>query len=383
MTLRQGESTMFDRLRREVTAPIGGERLAALVRAGLPMGGTGGVLAAASGAQQSLFGAGPLTSLLADPEVSDVLVNGPGPVWVDRGHGVVDSGVRIDDEHELRALAHRLVAACGRRLDEAAPFADARLPDGTRVHAVLASVAPQGTTLSLRVPPRRAFTLDDLVGLRSLSPDGASVLRAVVRQRLSFVVTGGTGTGKTTVLSTLLSLADAADRLVLVEDAPELRPDHPHVVRLQTRPANAEGAGAVALAELVRQSLRMRPDRLVIGEVRGPELVDLLAALNTGHDGGCATLHANAPGLVPARVESLAGAAGLSRASAHAQLAAGVQLVVHLRRDVDGRRSVESVSVLEADAAGVVRSQVAAWLGPDGVRPGPAARALDELLGAT
>ena len=383
MTRRQHEPTLFDRLRREVAAPFGAEPLAAMVRAGLPMAGTGGVLAAAGVAQQSLFGAGPLTSLLADPQVSDVLVNGPGPVWVDRGHGVVDSGARIDDEHELRALAHRLVAACGRRLDDAAPFADARLPDGTRVHAVLASIAPQGTTLSLRVPPRRAFTLDDLVGLGSLSPDGASVLRAIVSRRLSFVVTGGTGTGKTTVLSTLLSLADPADRLVLVEDAPELRPDHPHVVRLQTRPANAEGTGAVTLAELVRQSLRMRPDRLVIGEVRGPELVDLLAALNTGHDGGCATLHANAPGQVPARVEALVGAVGLSRASAHAQLAAGLQLVVHLRRGVDGQRRVESVAVLEADDAGIVRSRVAARLGPDRVLAGPAARALDDLLTAT
>lgn len=381
MTAGDGQPTLFDRLRRDVTAPVGAERLAAVVRAGLPMAGTGGVLDVASAAQQSLFGAGPLTSLLADPEVSDVLVNGPGPVWVDRGHGVVDSGKRIDDEHELRALAHRLVAACGRRLDDAAPFADARLPDGTRVHAVLGSVAPQGTTLSLRVPPRRAFALDDLVRLRSLSSDGASVLRAVVGRRLSFVVTGGTGTGKTTVLSTLLSLVDGGDRLVLVEDAPELRPDHPHVVRLQTRPANAEGAGVVALDELVRQSLRMRPDRLVIGEVRGPELVDLLAALNTGHEGGCATLHANAPAQVPARVEALAGAAGMSRATAHAQLAAGLQLVVHLRRADDGRRCVESVAVLEPDAAGVVRCQVGAWLGPDGVRPGPAAGALDALLG--
>jgi pilus assembly protein CpaF len=375
------EPALFDRLRREVGGPSGAERLAAAMRAGLPLAGTGGVLAATRSAQLSLVGAGPLAPLLADPDVSDVLVNGPGPVWVDRGAGVVDSGLRIGDEQELRALAHRLVAACGRRLDDAAPFADARLPDGTRVHAALAAVAPQGTTLSLRVPPRRVFSLDDLVAVGSLPPEGASMLRAVVKRRLSFVVTGGTGTGKTTVLSTLLSLADPGERLVLVEDASELQPDHPHVVRLQTRPPNAEGAGAVALADLVRQSLRMRPDRLVIGEVRGPELVDLLGALNTGHEGGCATLHANAPEQVPARVEALAGAGGLSRASTHAQLAAGLQLVVHLRRRSDGTRCVQCVAVLEADTAGVVRAQAGAWFEPAGVRDGPAAGVLEDLLG--
>lgn len=379
MTGRGQEPTLLDRLRREVAAPPAADRLAAVVRAALPMGGSGGVLAATNGAQQSLFGAGPLAPLLTDPEVSDVLVNGPGPVWVDRGSGVVDSGVRIDDEHVLRALAHRLVAACGRRLDDACPFADALLPDGTRLHAALPAVAPQGTTLSLRVPPRRVFSLDDLVALGSLSAEGASLLTAVVRRRVSFVVTGGTGTGKTTVLSTLLSLADPAERIVLVEDAPELRPDHPHVVRLHTRAPNAEGTGAIALAELVRESLRMRPDRLVVGEVRGPELVDLLAALNTGHDGGCATLHANAPDQVPARMEALAAAAGMSRETTHAQLVA-LQAVVHLRRGPDGQRGVHSVALLEPDPSGVTRAHVGAWLDPDGIRPGPAAEDLDRLL---
>jgi pilus assembly protein CpaF len=232
----------------------------------------------------------------------------------------------------------------------------------------------------LRVPPRRLFTLDDLVGLGSLSAEGADLLARLVRSRVSFVVTGGTGTGKTTVLSTLLSQAERHERVVLVEDAPELVPELAHVVRLRTRPANAEGAGAVALAELVRQSLRMRPDRLVVGEVRGPEVVDLLAALNTGHDGGCATLHANAAEQVPARVEALAGAAGMSRATAHAQLAAGLQAVVHLRRAPDGRRRIDSVAVLHADARGLVEARVAAWLTAAGVRAGPAAARLTQLL---
>ena len=369
---------------REQDALVGLRRDIALgVRARLPTVGTGGALDVARRAQQQLVGAGPLEPLLADDDVSDVLVNGAGTVWIDRGHGVVDSGVRIDDERELRSLAHRLVAACGRRLDDACPFADARLPDGTRVHAVLPAVAPQGTTLSLRLPPRRVFRLDELVAQGSLPPEGAELLTRLVRSRSSFLVTGGTGTGKTTVLSTLLSLVDPVERVVLVEDAPELVPDHPHVVRLQTRPPNAEGGGAITLADLVRQSLRMRPDRLVVGEVRGPELVDLLAALNTGHDGGCATLHANSPEHLPARIEALAAVAGLSRASAHALLAAALQAVVHLRRTPTGQRRIDSVGVLEADTTGMVHVRVAAHLEPDGVRRGPAAPALHHLLDAS
>lgn len=368
------ESALLAGLRRDIAVGV---------RTRLPMAGTGRVLDLALRAQQQLFGAGVLEPLLDDGEISDVLVNGPGTVWIDRGQGVVDSGIRIDDERELRALAHRLVAACGRRLDDACPFADARLPDGTRVHAALPAVAPQGTTLSLRLPPRRVFSLDDLMALGSVSVAGAQLLTQLVQSRLSFLVTGGTGTGKTTVLSTLLSLADPRERLVLVEDAPELAPDHPHVVRLQSRPANAEGSGAITLADLVRQSLRMRPDRLVVGEVRGPELVDLLAALNTGHEGGCATLHANAPEQLPARVEALAAAAGLSRASAHAQLSAGLQVVIHLRRATTGQRRVESVGVLTADPTGVVHASVAAHLEPERVRAGPGAAALRRLLEAT
>jgi pilus assembly protein CpaF len=367
-------------LRRTVAGAAPSEVVAGTVRSGLPLAGAGGVLSATQGAARQLFGAGPLEPLLALPDVSDVLVNGPGPVWVDRGLGVRDSGVRIDDERELRALAHRLVAAAGRRLDDASPFADARMADGTRVHAVLPPVAPQGTTLSLRVPPRRAFTLADLVAAGSVPPEGAAVLQRIVAARVAFVVTGGTGTGKTTVLSTLLSEADAQSRLVLVEDAAELRPRHPHVVRLEARPPNPEGAGAVTLADLVRQALRMRPDRLVVGEVRGTEVVDLLAALNTGHEGGCATVHANRAEDVPARFEALGAAAGLSRATVHAQLLAGVRVVVHLRRRRDGGRVVDSVAVLGGDGAHGARADVAVRMHAEGVEPGPAAPALDALL---
>jgi pilus assembly protein CpaF len=324
-----------------------------------------------------------LTAFLHDPDVTDVLVNGPGPVWVDRGDGPRQTSTTVTDEDSLRRLAQRLVAACGRRLDDAVPYADARLPDGTRVHAVLPPLSPRGTCLSLRVPPRRTFTLDDLVSRGAVCTDGAALLTAVVRSRLAFLVTGGTGSGKTTVLSTLLSLVPAEERIVLVEDAAELRPAHPHVVRLEARAANAEGAGAVDLSTLVRQALRMRPDRIVVGEVRGSEIRDLLAALNTGHEGGCGTLHANRPEQLPARVEALCAAGGLSRAAAHSQLAAAIDAVVHLRRGADGRRRVESVSALDATPDGLVRSVPAHRLTDRGVVDGPGADLLAARVAAS
>ncbi|HET7529597.1 MAG TPA: TadA family conjugal transfer-associated ATPase [Mycobacteriales bacterium] len=325
---------------------------------------------------------GPLAPFLADATVTDILVNGPGPVWVDRGAGVERTPVVIGDERTLRRLAQRLVAACGRRLDDAMPHADARLADGTRIHAVLPPVSPQGTCMSLRVPPRRAFRLEELVAAGSVPGAGADLLHRLVLARAAFLLTGGTGTGKTTVLSTLLSLVPDRERIVLVEDAAELRPVHPHVVRLEARAANAEGAGEVDLADLVRQALRMRPDRLVVGEVRGAEVRELLAALNTGHEGGAGTVHANRAEHLPARIEALASVAGLSRAAAHSQLAAAVDAVVHLHRDVTGRRRVTGVGVLGTDAAGQVTVAPAAVFTRTGVDRGPAAEELDRRLAA-
>lgn len=258
------------------------------------------------------------------------------------------------DAEAVRRLAQRLAAVAGRRLDDARPWVDARLPDGTRLHAVLPPVSVGSACLSLRVVRPRAFTLEELVAAGTLPPGGQRLLRALVEARLSFLVSGGTGTGKTTLLSALLGLVGPGERIVLAEDSAELRPDHPHVVRLEARPANQEGAGLVTLADLVRQALRMRPDRLVVGEVRGPEVADLLAALNTGHEGGCGTVHANAAAHVPARMEALGSAAGLDRAALHSQLAAALTLVIHLVRDRGGQRRVAEVHVLERDAAGLV-----------------------------
>jgi pilus assembly protein CpaF len=355
--------------------------VADLVRGDAPAHGTHTLLEAADAVTAEVVGAGPLAPLLRLPGVTDVLVNGPGPVWIDRGSGLQQSDVAITDEQTLRRLAQRLVAAAGRRLDDALPYADARLFDGTRVHAVLPPVSPQGTCLSLRLPPRRTFTLDELVAAGSLPAAGAELLARIVAERLSFLVTGGTGTGKTTVLSTLLSLADPAERLVLVEDAAELRPAHPHVVRLEARGANAEGAGAVDLAVLVRQALRMRPDRLVVGEVRGPEVLELLMALNTGHEGGCGTVHANRPAHVTARIEALCALAGLSRSAAHSQLTA-VDVVVHLRRGSDGQRRVTDIALLESDATGIVHARAAVRFTPHALQPDVAAGRLQERLGA-
>lgn len=296
-------------------------------------------------------GAGVLDPLLHLPGVTDVLVNGPDRVYIDRGAGLEPAGVSFGGEDEVRRLAVRLAASVGRRLDDGSPFVDARLPSGVRVHAVLPCVADGGTCLSLRVPNHQRLSLDDWVACGSLSSDGADLLAGVVASRRAFLISGGTGSGKTTLLGGLLGLVPAAERIVIAEDSRELRPDHPHCVRLEARPANAEGAGAVTLTQLVRQALRMRPDRLVVGEVRGAEIVDLLSALNTGHEGGCGTVHANSAADVPARLEALAALGGLGREALHAQFAAALQVLVHVRRLPDGRRWVDELRLLRADPA--------------------------------
>ncbi|MEU2388474.1 TadA family conjugal transfer-associated ATPase [Streptomyces sp. NPDC012461] len=326
------------------------------------------VLWAAQQLRSELVGSGPLEPLLADPSVTDVLVSAPDRVWVDRGGGLELTGVRFPDASAVRRLAQRLAAVAGRRLDDARPWADARLPDGTRLHAVLPPVAVGCACLSLRVVRPRAFTLDELVAAGTVPPGGDRILRALLEARLSFLVSGGTGSGKTTLLSALLGLAGPDERLVLAEDSAELRPDHPHVVRLETRPANQEGAGLVTLEDLVRQALRMRPDRLVVGEVRGSEVVHLLAALNTGHDGS-GTVHANAAADVPARLEALGTAAGLDRLALHSQVAAALSVVLHLARDRSGRRRIAEVHVLERAPSGLVRTVPALRWGPEAFIP--------------
>ena len=378
---------LLDRVRRRVAdagaRPTPGAVASALQAEGGALHGDEQQRAVLLALQGEIVGAGPLEPLLGDPRVTDVLVNGPAEVWVDRGEGLERTAVRFADDGAVRRRAQRLAAPTGRRLDDAQPWVDARLEGGLRLHAVLSPVAPGGTCLSLRVPRRRVFTLDELVAGGALPHDGVALLDRLVASRTAFLVTGGTGTGKTTLLAALLSRVDAQDRLLLVEDAGELAPDHAHVVRLEARPPNLEGAGAVTLRDLVRQALRMRPDRLVVGEVRGAEVVDLLAALNTGHEGGCGTLHANSAADVPARLEALAAVAGLGREALHSQLASGLRVVVHLARAPGGgARRVAELSLLRRGTDGLVAAVPAwSWDGraATGV-PGPAAADLAQVL---
>ncbi len=313
------------------------------------------------------IGAGPLEGLLTEPGVSDVVVNGPTEVFVDRGSGLERTDVAFVDDEQVRRLAIRLAAAAGRRLDDASPFVDGRLPSGVRLHAILAPVAAPGTCLSLRVPASRTFALADLVASGSLCEEAARLLRGLIAERVPFLISGGTGTGKTTLLAALLALVPHEERILVVEDARELVPNHPHCVRLEGRPPNAEGAGAITLTSLVRQALRMRPDRVVLGEVRGAELIDLLTALNTGHEGGCGTVHANSVADVPARLEALAALGGLGREACHAQVAAALKVVVHVCRDRDGSRRVDHVGLFHRAANGMVEIVPAATVRPDGV----------------
>lgn len=339
------------------------------------------VLASLADLRRESRGAGPLDDLLAVPGVTDVLVNGPESVFVDRGRGLEPAGISFASDDEVRRLAVRLAARVGRRLDDGRPFVDARLPDGTRVHAVLGCLAAPGTCLSLRVPSRVRLTLRDWAAMGSLTVAGGDILLGLIERRRAFLVAGGTGSGKTTLLGSLLGEVPPHERLLIVEDSRELDPDHPHCVRLEARPANAEGAGAVTLTDLVRQALRMRPDRVVVGEVRGAELVDLLAALNTGHEGGCGTVHANSAQAVPARLEALAMLGGLPRAAVHAQMSAALDACVQLRRAGDGRRYVAEVALLEPDRDGLVRAVTAACFDAAGrLERGPGFGRLERLV---
>jgi pilus assembly protein CpaF len=328
-------------------------------------------------------GAGLLEPLLHLPGVTDVLVNGPDQVFVDRGAGLELTDLRFPCEGDVRQLAQRLAATVGRRLDDAVPFVDARLADGSRVHAVLGTLASPGTCISLRVPAQRTFSLDDCVASGSLTPGAGQLLSRMIEAKLAFLISGGTGSGKTTLLAALLALVPRHERIVIVEDSRELAPNHPHVVRMEGRPANTELAGAISLTDLVRQSLRMRPDRLVVGEVRGAEIVDLLTAMNTGHEGGCGTVHANSTADIPARLEALASLGGLPRAALHAQLASALDAVIHVTRDDNsGMRRVAEISILIREpTSGLVRSECAIDFRPGGgTALGPGSRQLERML---
>uniref|UniRef100_UPI00202E4D3C TadA family conjugal transfer-associated ATPase n=1 Tax=Actinomyces sp. 186855 TaxID=2761164 RepID=UPI00202E4D3C len=321
--------------------------------------------------------------LLETDGVTDVLVGG-GRTWIDRGHGLEQVPAAALPEAQARALAVRMAASAGRRLDDASPVVDATLADGTRLNAVLPPLSGDGTLICLRTRRRRAFTLDELVAAGTVAAPLAPVLAALVSERASCLVTGATGTGKTTLLAALLGLVAPTERIVCVEEASELSPDHPHVIHLQERGDNVQGVGAVPMTALVRTALRMRPDRIVLGECRGPEVREVLAALNTGHEGGWATLHANSPADVPARLTALGALAGLDEAAVAAQTASALHAVVHLRRlrtRCGSRRVVERVGVLSRDHEGRLRCDDALLRRPDGtLHAGPGAQRLAALL---
>lgn len=314
--------------------------------------------------------------------MTDLLVNGPREVWIDRGLGLerwAEAGAASVRDADVRELAVRLASLAGRRLDDASPVVDARLPDGSRLHAVLPPVADGGVLLSLRAVRSQALSLDDLVAAGTLTSAGAEVLAGLVAQRASMLVTGATGAGKTTLLASLLSLVDPAERIVVIEEAGEVQPAHPHVVRLVERRANVDGAGAVGLDRLVREALRMRPDRIVLGECRGAEVREVMLALNTGHRGGFATLHANALADVPARLTALAALAGMSETAAAVNAHAAFDAVVHVER-AEGLRRVTGIGVFAREGAVLQTVEAATWVAGQ-MRRGPGWVRLCELAG--
>jgi pilus assembly protein CpaF len=299
-------------------------------------------------------GLGPLEPLLADPTVDEVMVNGPGHVYVERAGRLETTAVEFPSAAELVHTIERILAPLGRRVDEASPLCDARLPDGSRVNVVIPPLSLSGPCLTIRRFSRGGFTLRELVVRGTLTPELAELLALCVAARASVLVSGGAGSGKTTTLNALSGAIPGEERIVTIEDAAELRLRQAHVVRLESRPPNLEGRGEVTIRQLVRNALRMRPDRIVVGEVRGPEALDMLQALNTGHEGSLSTVHANSPEDALRRVETLAlmAGVGLPHAAVREQVASAIDLVVHQERRPDGSRLVASVSEVLPVAGG-------------------------------
>ncbi len=359
--------------------PVTPSKVAAAVQATGRLLGTAGSLATAERLSAELNGLGPLQELTRDETVTDIFVNAPDSVWVDRGSGLERTGIVFAGESHVRALAARLVAAGGRRLDDGSPCVDVRLDAGYRVHAVLPPISTAGTLLSVRIRREQVFSLDELRRKGMFGEVIQDILRCLIERKLSFLISGATGSGKTTLLSTLLGLCPPGERLVLIEDAAELNPVHPHVVALETRHGNLEGGGSVDLAELVRQALRMRPDRLLVGECRGAEVRELLAAMNTGHTGGGGTIHANTATAVPARLTALGALAGMDHTAVRLQTASALDAVIHVERTARGRRLSCIGSVMDHDGNLAVVPAVDIIDGA--LRMGPAWSALALRLG--
>ena len=309
--------------------------------------------------QDEMLGLGPLEPLLADPGISDILVNGPHQTWIERRGRLERSAVRFDDDAHLRRVIDRIVSRVGRRVDEMSPMVDARLPDGSRVNAVIPPLAIDGPSLSIRRFGGDTLTLHELTRLQALTPGMGELVTAMVQARLNVLISGGTGSGKTTLLNAMSAGIPAGERIITIEDAAELQLQQPHVVRLESRPPNIEGEGEVSQRALLRNSLRMRPDRIILGEVRGAEVVDMLQAMNTGHDGSMTTLHANSPRDALTRLEHMLGMAGLQldTRSMRQQIGSALSVVVQVSRLSDGQRKVVSLQEITGTEGDVVSMQ--------------------------
>ena len=311
--------------------------------------------------EDEVMGLGPLEPLLADPSVSDILVNGAHQVYVERGGKIESTDVRFNDDAHLLNIIDRIVSKVGRRIDESMPMVDARLQDGSRVNAIIPPLAIDGPVLSIRRFGRDTLTMDDLIRLGSISPAVVDVLKAIVLARLNVMISGGTGSGKTTLLNVMSSYIPERERIITIEDSAELQLRQPHVVRLETRQVNVEGKGQITQRDLVRNSLRMRPDRIVVGEVRGAEALDMLQAMNTGHDGSLTTVHANSSRDALSRIETMVAMSGVQFpiAALRAQIASAIDVIVHMERHEDGRRritSVQEINGMESDT--IVMSEI-------------------------
>ncbi len=290
--------------------------------------------------------------MLRNPNITDILVNGHKEVWIDQGQGLEKTKLTFLNEESVRSLAQRLALATGRRLDQSQPYVDAQLSKIIRLHAVLSPVANPGTVISLRIHRPQIMSLSELVMNKTITTSQKDFLNEIIKEKKSFVICGGTGSGKTTLLNSLLSEVNRNQRIIIIEDSRELNPQHPHLVSLEGRPANIEGMGLITMKDLIKQSLRMRADRLIIGEVRGAEVIDWVSALNTGHSGSAGTIHANSIHEVIIRFESLGLMAGLSKEAIHSQLRTALNHVIHIERQSDGQRQVKAIGEFQTDSNG-------------------------------
>jgi pilus assembly protein CpaF len=306
-----------------------------------------------------ILGHGPLERLLADDSVTEIMVNGPHDVWIERQGRLFESSVRFTDESHLRRIINKMVAEVGRRIDESSPMVDARLPDGSRVNAVIPPLSLSGPLLTIRKFSNRRLDLEALVNLGTLTSETSEFLMRCIKARLNILISGGTGSGKTTLLNALSAAVSDTERIITIEDAAELQLKQRHVLRMEARPKNIEGEGEIAIRDLVRNSLRMRPDRIIVGEVRGSEALDMLQAMNTGHDGSLSTVHSNSPRDALARVETMVLMAGfeLPMRAIRQQVASALDLVIHLERVEDGSRRITAITEVQRMESEVITLQ--------------------------